>query len=66
MRKHIVIPVFIPHKGCPFDCIYCNQKTISGQADEMNEEKMQDIIESHLSTVKEDSFVEIGFYKINL
>ena len=34
-EKHVVIPIFIPHKGCPFDCIYCNQKTISGQTEEM-------------------------------
>lgn len=26
-----IIPVFIPHAGCPHQCIFCNQKTISGQ-----------------------------------
>lgn len=29
MRKSI-IPVFIPHLGCPHDCVFCNQKRISG------------------------------------
>ncbi len=28
-RKNI-IPVFIPHLGCPHDCVFCNQKRISG------------------------------------
>lgn len=28
-----IIPVFIPHAGCPHQCIFCNQKTISGQKD---------------------------------
>ena len=28
-RKSI-IPVFIPHLGCPHDCVFCNQKRISG------------------------------------
>lgn len=60
--KHVVIPVFIPHKGCPFDCIYCNQKTISGQMDEMTEEQMRKVIESHIATLCKDDFVEIGFY----
>lgn len=60
--KHIVIPIFIPHKGCPFDCIYCNQKNISGQKDEINEDKMISIIESHISSACEDAYIEIGFY----
>lgn len=28
--RHINIPIFIPHKGCPNDCVFCNQRTISG------------------------------------
>lgn len=26
-----IMPIFIPHAGCPHQCIFCNQKTISGQ-----------------------------------
>lgn len=29
--KHANIPLFIPHMGCPHDCIFCNQKRISGK-----------------------------------
>ncbi len=61
-KKHMVIPIFIPHKGCPFDCIYCNQKSISGQIEEITEEKMRSIIESHLASLNRDTYVEIGFY----
>ncbi|MGI6777735.1 MAG: elongator complex protein 3 [Acetivibrionales bacterium] len=61
-KRHMVIPIFVPHKGCPYDCIYCNQKTISGQIDEMTEEKMIEIVDSHLKS-SDDSFnIEIGFY----
>ncbi len=28
-----VIPVFIPHEGCPHRCVFCNQRTISGHGD---------------------------------
>jgi histone acetyltransferase (RNA polymerase elongator complex component) len=28
----LIIPVFIPHQGCPHTCIFCNQHRISGQA----------------------------------
>lgn len=26
-----ILPVFIPHAGCPHQCVFCNQKAISGQ-----------------------------------
>ncbi len=28
----LVIPVFIPHRGCPHDCLFCNQQKISGHS----------------------------------
>lgn len=30
MKKHINIPIFIPHLGCPNQCVFCNQRFISG------------------------------------
>ena len=61
-RKHVIIPIFVPHKGCPHDCIFCNQNKISGQLDEMTAKKVSQIIETHLITIHTDSFVEIAFY----
>ena len=29
--SHANISIFVPHKGCPNDCSFCNQRTISGQ-----------------------------------
>ena len=60
--KHVVIPIFVPHKGCPFDCIYCNQKSISGQMDEMTAAGMIKIIDEHLASIQKHTHVEIGFY----
>jgi len=28
--KKSIIPVFIPHLGCPHECVFCNQRRISG------------------------------------
>ncbi len=28
--RQCVIPVFVPHLGCPNDCVFCNQRRISG------------------------------------
>lgn len=29
--KHINVSLFVPHLGCPNDCIFCNQRIISGK-----------------------------------
>jgi histone acetyltransferase (RNA polymerase elongator complex component) len=29
-KKHATIPVFVPHYACPNDCVFCDQKKISG------------------------------------
>lgn len=28
--KHVNVALFVPHAGCPHQCSFCNQKTISG------------------------------------
>ena len=59
-RKHIV-PIFIPHKGCPHDCVFCNQKKISGHEEPPSEQEVIATIERHLSTNSAQEF-EIAFY----
>ena len=31
MKTNYTIPFFIPHRGCPHQCIFCDQKKITGQ-----------------------------------
>ena len=35
VEEHYIIPIFVPHLGCPNDCTFCNQKSISGQTKEV-------------------------------
>lgn len=58
----MIIPIFIPHKGCPFDCIYCNQKLISGQLKDVTEEDIRKTVDTHMATMKDAGRVEIAFY----
>lgn len=60
--RHKIIPIFVPHKGCPNDCIFCNQKKISGQIEEMTAQKIPQIIHTHLDTMEPNADIEIAFY----
>ena len=59
--RHINIPIFIPHLGCPNQCVFCNQRTISGVQD-FREESVAELIEQALSTTSKSDEVEIAFF----
>lgn len=63
MLKHYTIPIFIPELACPHQCVFCDQRKISGQQEIPDIKKIKDKIESHLNTIPEKrSRVEIGFF----
>jgi len=62
MKRHINIPIFVPHNGCPHDCIFCNQKKIAGAGSSFDESQVRQQIEAYLSSIKEDTHVEIAFF----
>ncbi len=61
MKKRI-IPIFVPHRGCPHDCIFCNQKKITGISTEVTSEDARNIIQDYLKTIDKDASVEIAFF----
>ena len=63
MSKQYVIPVFVPHLGCPNDCIFCNQKSISGQMKQITEDDVENTIQEFLKSFKdEDLYTEVAFF----
>jgi radical SAM enzyme (TIGR01210 family) len=63
MKKQYIIPIFVPHLGCPNDCIFCNQKSISGQTKMITKEDVKNIIEEYLKHLKDkDSYKEVAFF----
>lgn len=59
--RHVNIPIFIPHLGCPNNCVFCNQRSISGHGD-FDIGSVREEIETVLSTVGGDDVCEIAFF----
>lgn len=64
MKKHAIIPIFIPHEGCPNDCVFCNQKIITARSKPVTTEDVHNIIDTYLSTLKDKELdtLEIAFF----
>ncbi len=62
MPKHYIIPIFVPHFGCPNDCVFCNQKKITGLSTNVKVEDVENIILTHLTYFRKDAFIEVAFY----
>lgn len=63
MTRHYIIPIFVPHRGCPHDCVFCNQNHITGQTADINSTFVENEIEEYLKTIrKNDRFVEVSFF----
>lgn len=69
-KSHYIIPIFVPHIGCPHDCVFCNQNTITGkkrniQVEEVTRDTTMRTIESYLQTIDNscnDKIIEVSFF----
>ncbi|MBP1587266.1 MAG: radical SAM protein [Clostridia bacterium] len=61
-QKLLIIPIFVPHAGCPHDCCFCNQKLISGSIREPGAAEIEKTIGSFAEAAKRYDRVEIAFY----
>lgn len=60
-KRHCRIPVFIPHLGCPHQCVFCNQRSISGQHS-FDEAAVPAQIEAALATMPAECDCQIAFF----
>lgn len=64
MKKHAIIPVFIPHRGCPNDCVFCNQKVITARQPDVTPSDVRCIIDTWLPTLRGRGLeiIEVAFF----
>jgi hypothetical protein len=46
MKTHSNIPFFIPHSGCPNNCVFCSQVKITGKS------RLEPPLDEELSTLR--------------
>lgn len=50
-----IVPIFVPHAGCPCRCVFCNQRAIAGQTERMTPERADAILKQALSVLPADA-----------
>ncbi len=60
--SHSNISIFVPHKGCPNDCSFCNQRTISGQTVPATPEDVARAVNTAIEYNVDPKNTEIAFF----
>lgn len=60
--KHANIAVFVPHSGCPQQCSFCNQKTISGKSKQPTAADVDSACKTAMLSGCENAFVQLAFF----
>ncbi len=58
----MIIPFFIPHAGCPHQCVFCNQKNITGEHSAMDASSIPARIQDYLDRDGSGEPAQIAFY----
>ena len=57
-----IIPVFVPHLGCPHACVFCNQRRISGAQKPATAEDVKNSIEQAAAFLPRGGKRQLAFY----
>ena len=60
--KHANIAVFVPHNGCPNQCSFCNQRTISGVTKQPDPQDVVQACEIAMKNGCENVTVQLAFF----
>ena len=57
-----IIPLFVPHLGCPNDCVFCNQRRISGTQQPATAEDVEKAIADAAALPQNGAKRQLAFY----
>lgn len=57
-----ILPVFVPHLGCPHACVFCNQRRITGQLRPADAETVRKIIQDAAALPRTGAKRQLAFY----
>ena len=60
--RESIIPVFVPHWGCPYHCVFCNQRQISGAKKPASPDDVRRAVQSALALLPSGSKPQLAFY----
>ena len=60
--RESIVPVFVPHLGCPNDCVFCNQRRISGAQQPATAETVKEIMDKAAALPKNGVKRQLAFY----
>ena len=60
--RAFILPVFVPHWGCPHACVFCNQRRISGAAMPARAEDVKKAIQEAAAFLPKGGKRQLAFY----
>ena len=62
--KRFIIPIFIPHAGCPQRCLFCDQQAVTSTGDgKINRQRIMETVKSYTETRPDwDRDIELAYF----
>jgi histone acetyltransferase (RNA polymerase elongator complex component) len=64
-KKMLIVPIFIPHEGCPYHCVFCSQVDITGTRFKADHKHILEVLKTYLGhdfKSNRRSKCEVAFY----
>ena len=60
--RRSILPVFVPHMGCPHACVFCDQRRISGKRNTVTPEDVRALVKQAAALPRSGAARQLAFY----